>query len=131
MKMEWISVKDMLPLIPMKFDSNLLSLPSWNYDADKLRQLGDWLEEKILNSKFLKYPDTIEKLTEQHLKFMELYERAKVIERKNKEKTSSRTQMFGYRPRLANKNDQSVFDRLSHRKRISIADRKNNEVSKE
>lgn len=46
---------------------------------------------------------------------MELYERAKTQERENKTKTNIKTQWFGYRPRLANKNDQRVFERLSDR----------------
>lgn len=116
------------PPIPIKFDPNLLSTPTFGYSAEDLYRIGDFLQKKIDSAEFRKFPATIEKLKQKKQHFMELYEWAKNQERENKTKTCLKTQWFGYRPRLTNKDDQRIFDRLSDRASTSKYDRRRNEV---
>lgn len=110
------------PPIPMKFDHNLLSIPAFGFNSEYLHRISAFIKKKIYSSQFKKFPSTLEKLKQQHQKFMELYELSKIEEEKAKTKTCLKTQWFGYRPRLANKNDQRIFDRLSDRAETSKYD---------
>lgn len=116
------------PAIKIKFDPNLLSVPTFGYNAEYLYRISAFLQKKIDSSEFSKFPATIEKLKQKQQQFMELYEWAKTQERENETKTHIKTQWIGYRPRLANKNDQRVFERLSDRAGTSRIDRSNNKV---
>lgn len=118
------------PPIPMKFDPNLLSTPIFRYDADYLLKIAQWLEEKILSPEFRKMPETVGKLIIKHQQIMELYERAKIEEREAKEKTHLKAQAPFYRPKLSNRNNQRLFERLDDRRKTSVFDRKNNTISK-
>ncbi len=119
-----------IPYIAIKFSKDLLSTPTFGYDAKYLFQISNFLQKKIDSSEFYKFPATILKLKQIHMKFMEMYERAKIEEGNNKTKTYRKTQWLGYRPRFANKNDQRIFDRLTDRAEASRIDRKENEISK-
>ena len=114
----------------IRFDPHFLSLTTLGYSAENLYQIGAWLLEKIDSSELRKFPGTIEKLKKQHQQFMELYERTKIEEGKAKEKMFIKANATFYRPRLDNKNDRTIFERLKDRRETSIADRKNNKVSK-
>jgi hypothetical protein len=46
---------------------------------------------------------------------MELYERAKIKERENKEKKNVETGWPFYRPKLVNRNDQCLYDRFEQK----------------
>ena len=120
----------MPPPIHMKFDPNLLSMPTWQYSAERLHQISAFLLRKIHSAGLKKHPKTVKILVMKYENFMELYERSKTLERENKEKTFIKTQMFGYRPRLANKNDQRLFERLDDRRKTSKYDRRNHALSK-
>ncbi len=115
----------------MKFDRNLLSVPTFGFRAEYLYQIGLFLQKKIDSSEFNKFPSTIEELKKKQQKFMELYERAKIEEEQAKTKTCLKTQWLGYRPRFTNKNDQRVFERLDNRAEAFKRQlRKNNGISK-
>lgn len=101
---------------------------NFGYKADYLYEISAFLQKKIDSAEFRKFPKTLERLKNKQEHFMELYERAKIEEGNNKTKTCRKTQWLGYRPRLANKNDQRVFDRLSNRSETSRNDRRNNKV---
>lgn len=116
------------PAIPIRFDSNLLSTPTFGYTAENLKSIGDWLLKKIESAEFRKFPATISKLKQQHKKFVELYERAKTHEEQNKTKKHIKTQWLGYRPKMANQNDQRLFERLDNRRKTSEHDRRNNNI---
>jgi hypothetical protein len=116
------------PPMPVKFSKDLLSTPTFGYNAEYLRQIGDFLLRKIHSAGLKKHPTRRILLMVKHKEFMELYERAKTQERENKNKTCLKTQWLGYRPRLAKKNDQRVFDRLSDRAETSKRDRRRNEI---
>ncbi len=81
-----------MPKIELKFNKNLLSMPIWEYSAKYLHQIGTFLQKKIDSKEFRKFPATIEKLKQKQLKFMELYERAKIEEENAKTKTCLKTQ---------------------------------------
>ena len=123
-----ISTFSHAPSMPMKFDPHLLSMPTFGYNAEYLYQISAFLQKKIDSAEFRKFPKTLERLKNKQENFMELYERAKIEERNNKEKTCRKTQWFGYRPRLSNKNDQRVFERLSDRAETSKRDRRHSKV---
>lgn len=112
------------PPIPIKFSKDLLSMPAFGYSADYLYQISAFLQKKIDSAEFRKFPKTLERLKNKQEHFMELYERAKIEEGNNKTKTCRKTQWFGYRPRLANRNDQRLFERLSDRAETSKRDRR-------
>lgn len=119
-----------IPPMPMKFNPHLLSSPIFKYDAEYLLKIADFLKKKVNSSEFHKFPATIVKLKIQHQQFMELYERAKIKEREVKEKAFVKANAPFYRPRLANKNDQRVFERLDDRRKTSEHDRRNSNLSK-
>ena len=118
------------PPIPMMFDPNLLSMSTFGFRAEYLGKIGAFLEKKLDSVEFNKYIRTKNTLYQKYSEFMELYERTKIEEGKAKEKTFLKTQWIGYRPRLANKNDERIFDRLIDRAQTSRIDRLNNKVSK-
>lgn len=111
------------PSIRIKFDPKLLSTPIYGYDSEYLYRISEFLKNKIKSNEFRQFPDSIERLKQKHQKFLDLYERAKIEEEQAKTKTRRKTQMLGYRPRLANKNDQRIFDGLSDRAQMSKDDR--------
>lgn len=127
---EMISTIIHMPPMPMKFDPNLLSMPAFGFRAEYLYQISAFLQKKIDSAEFRKFPATIQKLKQKQQQFMELYERAKIKEEQAKTKTRLKTQWLGYRPRLANKNDQRVFDRLNNRAETSKLDRRHSKVRK-
>jgi hypothetical protein len=114
----------------IRFDPHLLSFPTWGYNAENLRQIGEWLIEKMHRSGLRKYPKTKNKVFLKHLEFMELYERAKIQEKENKEEGFVKTNNVFYRPRFANRYDQYLFERLEDRRKTSILDRRNSNISK-
>jgi len=118
------------PLISMKFNPNLLSTPTFGYSAEYLYQISDFLQKKIDSAEFRKFPSTIEKLKQKQQQFRELYERAKTQEEQAKTKTCLKTQWLGYRPRLSNRNDQRIFERLDDRRKAFEYDCRKNNVSK-
>ena len=118
------------PPVLMGFNPNLLSMPIFGYNSEYLYEISVFIQKKIDSSEFCKFPKTIENLKNKKEYFMELYERAKTQERENKTKTHIKAKRLGYRPRLANRNDQSLFERLSDRAQTSKHDRRNNEISK-
>lgn len=107
------------PQIGMCFDRKLLLNPMLTYSAENLLKIAEFLHRKLNSTEFNSHIRTKNKLYIKYLEFMELYGRAKIEEGKTKTKTCLKTQWFGYRPRLANKNDQRVFDRLSDRAETS------------
>jgi hypothetical protein len=119
-----------VPPIPMTYNRDLLSTPIPRSDADRIHELSAMLLKRIESDEFKRFPSTLKKLQQQHQQFMELYERAKTEERKVKEKAFVKTYAPFYRPRLNNKNDQRLFERLEDRRRMSVAaaGRKNREV---
>ena len=125
---EMISTFSHIPPMPMKFDPNLLSMPTFGFRAEYLYQISDFLQKKIDSAEFRKFPKTLERLKNKQEYFMELYERAKIEEGKAKEKKGLKTAWFGYRPRLANRNDQRLFERLSNRRETSVFDRRHNKI---
>lgn len=127
---EMISTFSHIPPMPMKFDPNLLSMPTFGFRAEYLYQISAFLQKKIDSAEFSKFPATIHKLKQKQQQFMQLYERTKIEEEQAKTKTCLKTQWIGYRPRLANKNDQRVFERLNDREKTSKRDRRDGKVSK-
>lgn len=117
------------PQICTQYYADLLSIPLPLYRARHLLQIGIWLLEKIERSEFQKFPSTVAKLKQQYQQFMELYERTKIEEEQAKEKGYRKTQWFGYRPRLTNRNDHRLFERLSYRAKTSKYDRWIHEIS--
>lgn len=111
------------PPIVVKFNQNLLSIPIFGFRAEYLYQISVFLQKKIDSSEFRKFPSTILKLKQKQQKFIELYERAKIEEEKAKAKMYVKTKCIGYRPRLPNRNDQRIFERLSNRTETSKRDK--------
>jgi len=116
--------------LPLKFNPNLLSMPIFGYNSDYLYEISQFILKKMHFGGSKKHPQKMKQLMNKYNLFMELYERAKTQERENKGKTSLKTQWFGYRPRLANRNDQRIFERLNNRTETSKLHRRNNEISK-
>ena len=113
---------------PMEpFDYLLLSTPFPTYNIERLHDLVKWLMEALSSHRYRRYPSTIEKIKKKYNLFMELYERAKAKKRENKEKKFIPTNATFYRPRLGNRNDQRLFDRLDERRKASIH-RKNDDI---
>lgn len=109
------------PSISARFNSQLLILPTFGFSAKNLLKIAEFLQKKLNSNEFKKFPATLKKLKQQHQQFMEIYERAIIEEKQAKEKTNLKTQWFGYRPRLVNRNDQRLFERLDDRRRMSVA----------
>jgi hypothetical protein len=109
------------PSIPMRFNPQLLSTPTFGFSAKKLLKIAEFLKKKVNSNEFKKFPATLTKLKQQHQQFMELYERAIIEEKQAKEKKGLKTHWLGYRPRLVNRNDQRLFERLDDRRRMSVA----------
>lgn len=116
------------PIIPIKFRKDLLSTPSFVYNSDYLYQISVFLQKKIDSAEFRKFPKTLEGLKNKQKIFIEIYEQAKIEERNNKTKAYRKTQGCGYRPRLPNRSDQRIFERLSNRAETSKCDRRRDEV---
>lgn len=116
------------PPIPVRFDPHLLSTPIIGFCAENLRKIAEFLQKRIDSAEFKKFPKTRERLKDRQQHFEELYERAKIEEGKAKEKKGLKTAWFGYRPRLANRNDQRLFERLSNRRETSVFDRRHNKI---
>lgn len=125
-----ITTTSICPMIPINFDRNLLSIPIFKFDSEYLLEIAQWLENKLLNREFHKYPSTIVKIRQQIKQFMELYERAKDEEREAEGKTFIKAKEAFYRPRLSNRNGQRAFEELDNRRKTSKYDRKNIKVSK-
>jgi|SRR3974390_280267 len=109
------------PLIPVRFNPHLLSIPTFGFSARHLLSLAEWVEKRILRAEFRKFPATIQALKQKHQQLMELYERTKIEEGKAKEKAFVKAHAPFYRPRLDNKNDERLFERLNDRRRMSVA----------
>ncbi len=107
------------PLIEIKFNKNLLSIPYPGFKAEYILKISNFLEKKISSSEYRKFPNTVGKLTVKHMQLMELYEQAKIKEEESKGKTFIQAKMPFYRPRLANRNDQRLFERLDNRRKAS------------
>jgi len=105
------------PDVSQMFDPELLSRPMLYYSVDRLKPIFDFLEIKLKERQFNKFPNTRLKLEQKLKYFMELYHHAKEKEKESERKTPRQTQMFGYRPRLSNKNDRAIFERLRARVR--------------
>lgn len=116
------------PPIPVTFNPHLLSMPSIGFSAEKLHKIAEFLKKKVNSPEFKKFPKTRERLENKQQHFMELYERAKIEEGKAKEKTCLKTQWFGYRPRLANRHDQRLFERLDDRAYTSAINQRHNKI---
>ncbi len=126
-----MKIIDYCPSIPITFDANLISMSTFGFSAKYLYQISVFLQKKMDSAKFRKFPTTISKLKLKQQQFQELYERAKIEEEEAKTKLFIKTLWLGYRPRLVNRNDQSVFDRLNDRAEASKREfRKNKKVSK-
>lgn len=125
-----ITVQNTLPLIHLKYNKNLLSVPTCVFSSENLIKISDWLLEKIERDEFKKFPATLVKLKQQHKQFMELYELCKIKEKEAKGKPFIKANSLFYRPRLGNKHDELLFERLEHRRKTSISDRRSNEISK-
>lgn len=116
------------PQISMHFDRNLLLNPIPTYSAENLLKIAEFLHRKLNSTKFNSHIRTKNKLYIKYLEFMELYGRAKIEEGKSKTKTILKTKWLGYRPELANRNDQRLFERLSDREKTSKRNRRSNEI---
>lgn len=116
------------PLIPVQFNPHLLSMPSIGFSAEKLHKIAKFLKKKINSPEFKKFTRTREILENKQQHFMELYERAKIEEGKTKEKTCFKTQWFGYRPRIANRHNQRLFERLNDRAYTSAINSRHNKI---
>lgn len=116
------------PPMPMKFNPNLLSMPLFGFSTKNLQKIAEFLKKKLNSPEFKKFPNTKERLENKHQYFMEIYGRAIIEEEKTKEKKALKTQWFGYRPRLANRNDQRLFERLDNRRETSASDRRHNKI---
>jgi hypothetical protein len=103
MQNEMITTISHMPPMPMKFDSHLLSRPTFGFTADYLRKISAFLQKKIDSAEFRKFPATIKKLKQQQQELMELYEWAKIKERETKGKTNYKTCWLFYRPYLTEK----------------------------
>lgn len=112
------------PLIHVIFDSHLLSKPTWGFKSKYLLKISEFLQKKIHSGKFKKNFGATKKLKKKHHEFMEIYERVKVEEGKDKGKKYMQTECFGYTPRFTNRNDQRAFEKLNNRAQISEFDRK-------
>ncbi len=119
-----------MPPMPMRFNPHLLSMPTFGFSTKNLLKIAKFLQKKIDSGEFKKFPKTKERLENKQKHFMELYGRAIIEEEKAKEKKGLKTHWFGYRPRLANRNDQRLFERLDNRRETSRIDRRNNKVQK-
>lgn len=127
---EMISTFSHIPPMPMKFDPNLLSMPTFGFRAEYLYQISDFLQKKIDSAEFRKFPKTLERLKNKQEHFMELYERAKIKEREAKGKAFIKANAPFYRPRLIKKDDNRLFERLDKRRASSNKNGANNAVSK-
>ena len=123
-------VDELIPQIPMKFSPDLLSSPYPRYDAERLKTIADWIQKNVQGRDFTKNIRTRNKIYFKYLEFLEIYERAKTEEGKVKGKTFIKTNRMFYRPRLSNRDDQAVFERLENRRKTSERDRGNVKVSK-
>lgn len=114
------------PLITYKFNKNLLSTPVCGFKVENLLKILQWLEKRIISGKFRKHPHTVLKIREKIKQFMDIYEQAKEKEGLVGEKKSGRAKSIFYRPRLDNRCDQRIYERLNNRKIKSEFDRLNN-----
>ena len=105
------------PKIPMKFRSDLLSVPTPKFkrNSGDLLQISAMLLKKIDTARFRKFPETVMKLKQQHQKFMELYACAVEKEKETEGKPFIKAQEYFYRYRFIDKNDQRLFERLEGR----------------
>ena len=103
------------PDVSQMFDSQLLSRSIPYYSVDRLKIIFDFLQRKLHQRQFNKFPNTRLKLQYKLKHFMELYEIAK--EKESERKTLAQAKMLGYRPRLSDKNDRAIFERLRARVR--------------
>lgn len=127
--METIDVQ--WPPIKMKLDHKLLSYPFFKFDSNYLLKISEFLLNKMGDISFYKFQRTKNNIYLKHLYFMELYEQAKIKEEECKGKAINKASWPFYRPRLPNKDDQRLFERLDHRANTSQRMlRKNNKVSK-
>lgn len=124
--METITVQ--CPPIQIPLNANLLSMPTFGFKAEHLLKIADWIINKTTHGKFNKCPERMDQIHHIYLRFMELYERAKVKEKQNKEEKRCTTAGPFYFPRLGNKNDQRLFERLEHREKTSRYDRRNHKI---
>lgn len=126
--METITIQ--CPPIKMKFSSNLLSTPTWGFDAEYLLQIAQFLVLKACSNKYKKTPKTFDKLETKYCEFLRLYDLAKGKEAESKGKANRKTFQIFYRPRFGNESDEHLFRRLDNRRRLSKSMRRRNAISK-
>lgn len=117
--MNTITTSILPPSIQQDLDLNLLSKPKWRFDAEYLRKIAQWIEKRIDRAEFKRCVKTRNDIYLKYMQFMELYEQAKTKEKESKEKTSRKISWPFYRPRLPNKNDQRIYQRLNDRRKTS------------
>ena len=115
---------NIIPPIMQTFNPHLLSTPYFKFDAEYLHKIAQYLQKRIQNPKYRKFPTTLKDLEKQHKIFMDLYERAKIQEREIEEERFVKAKMPFYRTRLPKQNDGAIFRRLENKARFSDSNRK-------
>lgn len=121
-----MSITIFCPLIPMKTNPKLLSIPIPRQDMEYLREISEVLERDIESKRFRKFPHTAQKLKEKLQNFKELYERTKTEEKQMQGKKLTRALSAFYRIGLFDQNDEQIQRRLEHRRRKYIRKHKKN-----
>lgn len=107
------------PLISTRFDAHLLSRPFPRFNAENLLFLAKWIEKRVNSNEFRGFPGSIQTLKDKINHFMELYDQVKSKEKESEGKTFVKAKRPFYRPRLPNKNDQRIYERLDDRRKAS------------
>lgn len=116
------------PMISQVYSADLLFTPIYIFRADYLFKIAQWIEKKIASAEFRNFPKTRERLKDRLEHFMEFYEQVKIAEKESEGKTNVKANFPFYRPRIDNRNDQSLFERLEDRRKTSAFDRRHNKI---
>jgi hypothetical protein len=105
------------PLIHMLHSADLLSMPTFKFDADYLLKIAQYLQKRINHKKFKQFPGRVKELNYQIDTILELHGIAKSKEKALHEEKGNKTQWPFYRTRLPSKDDNTIYDRLERKSR--------------
>ena len=114
-------IRSILPPLLTHFRHDLLSMPmtSFYYNPNDLKKIADWIEEKLIDTKYKTHLNTIGTLINKLQEFKEIYGWAQARKGEIEKQTDWKAMQPFYRPRLPNRNDQRVFEGLERKVRTS------------
>jgi len=128
-------IRSILPPLLTHFRHDLLSMPmtSFYYNPNDLKKIADWIEEKLIDTKYKTHLNTIGTLINKLQEFKEIYGWAQARKGEIEKETDWKAMQLFYRPRLPDKNDQRVFEGLERKVNASKLQcmRRNNALYKD